>query len=166
MPRIDLDDFETHIHVRPMRVGGLRPARGDAGPLLPGHGHRGSRDQIESQIRHFPEGQIVVEYEEEVVASANCLIVDFDRYAEWHNWKEIADNGYIRNHTPDGDTLYGIEIMVHPECRGMRLSRRLYDERKRIAREHNIARIIIAGRIPGYGDARRAHDARASTSRR
>jgi len=109
------------------------------------------REQIESQISHFPEGQLVVEYEGEVVASSSCLIVDFDRYSEWHNWKEIADSGYIRNHTPDGDTLYGIEIMVHPECRGLRLARRLYDERKRVAREKNVARIIIAGRIPGYG---------------
>jgi predicted amidohydrolase/ribosomal protein S18 acetylase RimI-like enzyme len=107
-------------------------------------------EQIESQIAHFPEGQLVVEYEGEVVASSSSLIVDFDQYSEWHNWKEIADNGYIRNHTPDGDTLYGIEIMVDPECRGYRLSRRLYDARKAIVRERNLARIIIAGRIPGY----------------
>ena len=151
MPRIDLDDFETHIHVRPMRVEDYDQLVEMQALCFPGMESWG-QDQIESQIRHFPEGQIVVEYEGEVVASANCLIVDFDRYAEWHNWKEIADNGYIRNHTPDGDTLYGIEIMVHPECRGMRLSRRLYDERKRIAREQNLARIIIAGRVPGYGN--------------
>jgi predicted amidohydrolase len=33
----------------------------------------------------------------------------------------------------------------------MRLARRLYDARKELARQRNIQRIIIAGRIPGYG---------------
>jgi len=51
---------------------------------------------------------------------------------------------------PKGDTLYGIEIMVHPDFRGMKLSRRLYDARKELCREYNLSRIIIAGRIPGY----------------
>ena len=49
-----------------------------------------------------------------------------------------------------GDTLYGIEIMVDPEYRGMKLSRRLYDARKQLCRERNLARIIIGGRIPGF----------------
>ena len=40
--------------------------------------------------------------------------------------------------------------MVDPEFRGMKLSRRLYDARKELCREMNLARIIIAGRIPGY----------------
>ena len=30
----------------------------------------------------------------------------------------------------EGNTLYGIEIMVDPEFRGLRLARRLYDARK------------------------------------
>ncbi len=41
--------------------------------------------------------------------------------------------------------------MVDPEYRGMKLSRRLYDARKELCRERNLMRIIIAGRIPGYG---------------
>ena len=72
-------------------------------------------------------------------------------YDEWHSWREIADDGYIRNHNPEGNTLYGIEIMVDPDVRGMRLARRLYDARKQVARERNIMRIVLGGRIPGYG---------------
>jgi predicted amidohydrolase/GNAT superfamily N-acetyltransferase len=71
-------------------------------------------------------------------------------YDEWHDWREIADAGYIRNHNPEGNTLYGIEIMVHPEYRGMRLARRLYEARKRLAKERNLMRIVLGGRIPGY----------------
>ncbi|MEW5800416.1 MAG: bifunctional GNAT family N-acetyltransferase/carbon-nitrogen hydrolase family protein, partial [Bacteroidota bacterium] len=69
----------------------------------------------------------------------------------WHSWKEIADNGFIRNHNPAGNTLYGIEIMVDPEYRGMRLARRVYEARKQLAKKYNLMRIILGGRIPGYG---------------
>src|SRR5690606_31827 len=66
-------------------------------------------------------------------------------------WGRIADSGFIRNHEPEGDTLYGIEIMVDPEYRGMHLARRLYDARKELCRRRNLARIVIGGRIPGFG---------------
>lgn len=149
MVQVDLKDFESKIKVRPIvpddfdRLVELqRACFGD----MPTWG----REHIESQLAIFPEGQIGIEYDGELVASSSSLMVDFDDYDEWHDWREIADNGFIRNHDPEGDTLYGIEIMVHPEVRGMKLSRRLYDARKRIAREHNLRRIMIAGRIPGY----------------
>lgn len=109
-----------------------------------------TKAQIESQLTLFPEGQICLEYEGRIVASSSSLILDFSLYSAWHSWKEIADNGYIRNHNPKGNTLYGIEIMVHPEYRGMRLARRLYDSRKLIAKKYNLMRIILGGRIPGY----------------
>ncbi|MDP3938881.1 MAG: GNAT family N-acetyltransferase [Deltaproteobacteria bacterium] len=109
------------------------------------------QEHFESQIKIFPDGQICVEADGKIVASSASLIVDFDLYSDWHDWAEIADSGYIRNHSPNGDTLYGIEIMVDPEYRGMRLSRRIYDARKQVAREKNLMRIIIGGRMPGYG---------------
>jgi predicted amidohydrolase/ribosomal protein S18 acetylase RimI-like enzyme len=108
------------------------------------------RDQFESQLRHFPEGQFCIEIDGLIVASATSLIVDFDLYSDWHKWKEISDNGYIRNHDENGDTLYGIEIMVDPEYRGMKLARRLYQARKDLVRDRNLKSIVIGGRIPGY----------------
>jgi predicted amidohydrolase/predicted N-acetyltransferase YhbS len=111
-----------------------------------------SIEQLRSQLEHFPEGQICVELDGEIVASSSSLIVDFEEHREWHDWHQIADGGFISNHDPEGDTLYGIEIMVDPEVRGYRLSRRLYDARKQLARELNLERIIVGGRIPGYGN--------------
>ncbi len=40
--------------------------------------------------------------------------------------------------------------MVDPEYRGLKLARRLYNARKELAREMNLMRIILGGRIPGY----------------
>jgi hypothetical protein len=41
--------------------------------------------------------------------------------------------------------------MVDPRYRGLKLARRLYEARKEVARDMNLGRIIIGGRIPGYG---------------
>jgi predicted amidohydrolase/GNAT superfamily N-acetyltransferase len=110
-----------------------------------------SKEQFESQISIFPDGQIGIIYNKKLVASSSSLILDFTLYSEWHSWKEIADNGFIRNHTSNGNTLYGIEIMVDPEFRGLKLARRLYEARKELCVKKNLMRIIIGGRIPGYG---------------
>ncbi|MEZ6014449.1 MAG: GNAT family N-acetyltransferase [Planctomycetota bacterium] len=146
---IRIEDFERALNIRPLAIEDfdqLIEMQQRCFPTM----QPWIKDQIESQLRMFPEGQLVVDYEGRVVASASSLIVDFEDYATWHDWKEIADGGYIRNHDPEGDTLYGIEIMVHPEYRGLKLARRLYGARRELARRFNIARSIVGGRIPGY----------------
>jgi predicted amidohydrolase/ribosomal protein S18 acetylase RimI-like enzyme len=149
-PKLDLKAFERRIRIRPLEIGDFDNLVRLQEACFPGM-VPWKREQIESQLDHFPEGQMAVELDGEIVASSSSLIVDFSEYSAWHSWKEISDSGYIRNHDPEGDTLYGIEIMVDPRYRGLKLARRLYSERKRLAREHNLMRIIVGGRIPGYG---------------
>jgi predicted amidohydrolase/GNAT superfamily N-acetyltransferase len=148
---LDLKEFETKIVLRQLRIEDYDDLVEMQKLCFPGMANW-KRDQIESQIRYFPDGQLCIELDGSIVASSSCLIVDFDEYSEWHNWREISDNGYITNHDPEGDTLYGIEMMVHPKYRGLKLARRLYAARREIARRFNLARSIIGGRIPGYGE--------------
>jgi len=149
VPRHHLKDFEKKLRVRPLRkrdhaaVVALQLA---CFPTM----KPWSKAQFESQIDHFGGGQLGLEYEGRLVASAASLIVKFDLHDDWHDWASVSDKGMIGNHDPKGDTLYGIEIMVHPEFRGMRLARRLYEARKRLCREPNLLRMVIGGRIPGY----------------
>jgi len=107
-------------------------------------------DQLESHVRVFPEGQICVEVDGEIIGSCSSLIVNFDDYFEQHTYVEITDQGYIRNHNPRGSNLYGMEVMVHPGYRRMKIGRRLYEARKRLAERLNLKSIIVGGRIPGY----------------
>jgi len=109
-----------------------------------------TREQFDSQVNIFPEGQICVTVDDVVVASSSSLIVDFDLHSDWHDWRSLSGQGFISNHDPSGDTLYGIEIMVHPDFRGLRLARRLYDARKELCRQKNLLRIVIGGRMPGF----------------
>jgi predicted amidohydrolase/GNAT superfamily N-acetyltransferase len=109
-----------------------------------------TREQFDSLIKVFPEGQLCITLNREIIASSSSLIVDLDEYHETHTWRDISGQGYATNHDPHGDTLYGIEIMVAPKFRGYKLSRRLYNERKKFARKLNLRRIVLGGRIPAY----------------
>jgi predicted amidohydrolase/ribosomal protein S18 acetylase RimI-like enzyme len=149
METINLKDYEWKTILRPMTMDDFPALVEMQKVCFPGM-VTWARDQIESQLAIFPEGQMCIEIDGKLAASSSCLILDYNPNLAWHDWKKVADNGFIRNHIPRGDTLYGIEIMVHPDFRGMKLSRRLYDARKDLCREKNLARIIIAGRIPGY----------------
>lgn len=109
-----------------------------------------SESQFDNILRIFPQGQLCIVMQNEIVASSSCLIIDFQNYSETSSWSELTDNGNITNHTVNGDTLYGMEIMVNPAFRGMKLSRRLYDARKDLTKHFNLRRILIGGRLPNY----------------
>ncbi|MCA9072756.1 MAG: GNAT family N-acetyltransferase, partial [Planctomycetaceae bacterium] len=149
MEGLDLQEYEWKIQVRQLTLDDFDALVEMQQKCFPGM-PTWKREHLESQLSIFPEGQLCVEIDGQLAASSSSLILKYVPSLEWHNWRAVADNGYIRNHNPKGDTLYGIEIMVDPEFRGMKLSRRLYDARKELCRNRNLARIIIAGRIPGY----------------
>lgn len=96
-----------------------------------------SSGQFESILAIFPEGQFCIEYNKKIVASSCSLIIRRSNYAETASWNQLTDNGFITNHDLQGDTLYGMEIMVHPDYREMKLARRLYEARKNLVKEYN-----------------------------
>jgi predicted amidohydrolase/GNAT superfamily N-acetyltransferase len=109
-----------------------------------------TKEQLQILIDKFPEGQLCVEVNERVVGCALAIIVDYDKYGDSHSYKQITDQFRFGSHNPKGDILYGIEVFIHPEFRGMRLARRLYDARKELCESLNLRAIIAGGRIPGY----------------
>ena len=109
-----------------------------------------TKDQFLSMIKRFPEGQICVEDNGQVLAAALTMVVKFSKLGQNHSYKDVVGDGHIRNHDPDGDYLYGIDVFVHPEYRELRLGRRLYEARKELCEILNLKGIIIGGRIPGY----------------
>ena len=109
-----------------------------------------TKKELKSHLTHFPEGQICIEDNGKVIAAAFSLIVTYSKYGDKHTYKQITGNGLLTNHDPDGDTLYGIDVFVHPDFRGLRLGRRLYDARKELCETLNLRAIIVGGRIPGY----------------
>ncbi|MCB1052407.1 MAG: GNAT family N-acetyltransferase, partial [Acidobacteria bacterium] len=106
--------------------------------------------KFKSQIQTFPEGQICIEDKGKVVAAAFSVIVDYEQFGDKHTYNEITGDAYLSTHDPGGDVLYGVDVFVAPEYRGMRLGRRLYEARKELCRSLNLKSIMAGGRIPGY----------------
>lgn len=111
-----------------------------------------TNEQFASQLSRFPEGQFCLEDRGEIVAAVLSLIVDYKKYGDQHTHAEITGDGYFTTHDPRGDTLYGVDVIVHPDYRGLRLGRRLYDTRKTLCEKLNLQRIIFGGRVPGFDE--------------
>ena len=109
-----------------------------------------SEESIQMLLQKFPDGQIGILVNEKVVGCALSLIIDFNKFGSQHTYAQITGNYSFETHDYNGDVLYGIELFVHPEYRGLRLARRLYDARKELCENLNLKAIIAGGRIPGY----------------
>ncbi|MFT6355779.1 MAG: GNAT superfamily N-acetyltransferase, partial [Cryomorphaceae bacterium] len=105
---------------------------------------------ISTLIKKFPDGQAVIKVDGKIAGCALCIIVDWDKTLDNHTYKDITKDYTFDSHTSKGDMLYGIDVFIKPEFRGLRLGRRLYDYRKELCETLNLKGIAFGGRIPGY----------------
>ena len=54
----------------------------------------------------------------------------------------------FETHSEEGNVLYGIDVFIKPDFRGLRLGRRLYDYRKELCERINLRGSAFGGRIP------------------
>jgi GNAT superfamily N-acetyltransferase len=108
------------------------------------------RNHFANHIKIFPEGQIVVEKDGKIVASASTFRCNFPEHDS--TFLEETDNLWLTNvQIPDGDWMYGIDMGVLPEYRGLGLSKELYKARHEVCKNLGIKGQIIAGMTIGYG---------------
>lgn len=108
------------------------------------------QDALKAQINHFPQGQMVIEYEGQVVGFCSTMIITESIAMRPHTWKEITGSGFASRHDPLGDYLYGIDICVDPTFRGKSIGSRLYNERRKLCQDLGLKGILFGARIPGY----------------
>ena len=108
-----------------------------------------NRNHFLNHIKIFPEGQIVIEKNGIIVGSASTMLINFPEYD--FTYLEITDNLWITNtHVPDGDWIYGIDIGVLPDYRGLGFSREMYLARQEIGKSLKLKGQLIAGMTIGY----------------
>jgi GNAT superfamily N-acetyltransferase len=115
-------------------------------------------EHYRAHLQVFPEGQHVVGEAASgrpVAASTDFrTTVDFGHYQ--HRYIDAVAGNWLRNHEPEGDWLYGADIGVHPDFRGMGLSRLLYDARQGLVRRLGLAGHVAGGMPKGYERHREA----------
>lgn len=111
-----------------------------------------SEAQLSRHLEIFPEGQLVaVDRDQRVTGYAASLIVYWDDYSMEASWRDFTDRGMFTNHDPVmGRTLYGAEVMVHPEIRGSGVGGKLYDARRDLAVRLGLLRIRAGARLRGF----------------
>lgn len=105
---------------------------------------------IRTLIEKFPEGQVAIKADGELAGCALTIKVKSEDADRRHTYKQITGNYSFDTHQPDGDLLYGIDVFIRPEFRGLRIGRRLYDYRKELCEKQNLKGIVFGGRIPNY----------------
>ncbi len=106
--------------------------------------------EIASLIDKFPEGQVVIKINNVLAGCALSIIVDYQKFDESHTYDDIIGQNTFDTHNNNGDVLYGIDVFIKTEYRGLRLGRRLYDYRKELCENLNLRGIAFGGRLPNY----------------
>ncbi|SEN43723.1 hypothetical protein SAMN05192533_11350 [Mesobacillus persicus] len=109
-----------------------------------------NEDQLMNHITLFNEGALCVEVDGILAGSMTGLIVDFNPNQPNHTWEEITDNGYIRNHHPNGNSLYVVDICIRPAYRKLDLGKWLMQSMYEVVVHKGLDRLLGGGRMPGY----------------
>ena len=105
---------------------------------------------ITKLIQEFPDGQLGIEDGGRLVGVALTVKVDYDEFSNPHRYDDLIGHREVILNAPEGDAMYGLDVLIHPDYRGYRLGRRLYEARKELCRSMNLRAILAGGRIPQY----------------
>jgi len=109
--------------------------------------------QLASHLAIFPDGQFVAEdtASGRIVGMSASLVVRWDDYDLTMSWRDFTAGGMFTNHDPEtGHTLYGAEVMCHPDLQGRGVGSKLYDARRELVLSLGLLRIRAGSRLRGY----------------
>lgn len=100
----------------------------------------------------FPEGQhaLLNERGEPVACSVDILSeVDFGDIQ--HTCSQVSRGLWPRRQIGNKEWLYGLDMCVHPDYRGLGLSKMLYQTRHTLIKQLNLRGHVAGGLLSGYG---------------
>lgn len=141
---------ELHLQMRNLRDGDYPQLKELMDVVYEDIGGAWEEHTIRKLVKEFPEGQICLEDGGNVVGVALTVKVTYDRFSNPHRYDDLLGKREVILNEKDGDALYGLDVLIHPQYRGYRLGRRLYDARKELCIQHNLKAILAGGRIVNY----------------
>ncbi|MEY8739432.1 GNAT family N-acetyltransferase [Bacillales bacterium AN1005] len=110
-----------------------------------------NHEQLASHVAHYADGAICIEVDGELAGSMTSLRMQWNpAQPSNHSWTEVTDDGYIRNHQPDGNTLYIVDLCVRPKYRKWGLAQLMMQAMYQLVIHQGMDRLLGAGRMPGY----------------
>ncbi|HVR16223.1 MAG TPA: hypothetical protein VMS25_07640, partial [Candidatus Limnocylindrales bacterium] len=110
-------------------------------------------DELEDHRQVFPQGQFVaIDETHDAVAGVHFTLRL--RLMDFHiddPWDILTAGGSFLDHNPEGPTLYGADIMVHPLHQHYGIAHALTDRARFLVQEERLWRMVGASRLPGYG---------------
>ncbi|MBC8047157.1 MAG: GNAT family N-acetyltransferase [Fimbriimonadaceae bacterium] len=138
------------IHTKPEHARALEDLQYIVFPNL-------TEDEIlhkEHYLKHleiFPDGQLVALHEDKVIGATTTMCYNFDlNNPVHHTFSETVAGGWLTNHDPNGEWLYGIDVSVHPDYRGQGIAKTFYRLRNEIAKELGCKGQFTVGMLNGY----------------
>jgi GNAT superfamily N-acetyltransferase len=110
-------------------------------------------DELEDHRQVFPQGQFVA-VADDTGAVAGVHFTLRLRLSDFHiddSWDVLTSGGSFLDHNPEGPTLYGADIMVHPAHQHLGIAHALTDQARYLVQEERLWRMVGASRLPGYG---------------
>lgn len=108
-----------------------------------------NQEQLSNHVRLFPLGALCVEIGGQLVGSMTGLCIRYPAHGHL-SWEQATDGGYIRNHDPQGDTLYVVDVSVRPAFRKLGLGKQLMQSLYEVVIHLRLTRLLGGGRMSGY----------------
>lgn len=108
-------------------------------------------EHLDHHLAVFPRGQFVARLPDKtVIASCSNTIIGEANWQSHSNWDETVGGYFLETLDPNGTTLFGLDISVHPEWRGQGIAKALYKSRFDLVQQLELTRYGTACRIPDW----------------
>jgi GNAT superfamily N-acetyltransferase len=97
----------------------------------------------------FPSGQFVARSGTVLVGTCSNTRISSAQLAQ-PTWDQTVGGPFLDRFAPDGDTLYGLDISVHPDYRRRGIGRALYQARFELVRALGLRCYATTCRIPDF----------------
>ncbi len=145
-----MDSHDLHLSLQNLAITDYPEIKALMDRVYPDLGGAWPENTIRRLINEFPDGQICIVDGETLVGVALTIRVNYSQFSNPHTYEDLLNHRLEALNDSTGDTLYGLDVFIHPDYRGYRLGRRLYDARKELCRQNNFRAILAGGRIPVY----------------
>lgn len=112
-------------------------------------------EMYRAQVAAFPDGQLVAlarTPEGMQIVGGTTTFRTGETFESEHPpyYFDFIGRGTLTTHEPDGEWLYGIGLMVHPQFRRLGVGSKIYQARQALVRRLNLRGELVAGLLPGY----------------